>query len=82
MALLRTLQIAAMCMALQVGRRRCYTPQVEDVGCILKVDIVSCESAAGFAHELGRTFSVRSDRVSSIRRHYQNVGQGWALLAV
>lgn len=56
---------------------------------MLKVDIVSCESSAGFAHELGRTFSVRSDRVSSMRRHIYDCGQGtydcgqgWALPAV
>mmetsp|Transcript_13036 Transcript_13036/g.39493 ORF Transcript_13036/g.39493 Transcript_13036/m.39493 type:complete len:591 (+) Transcript_13036:158-1930(+) len=48
---------------IEVGRTRCYTPQAEDVGCILKVDVVSCDSSSGFAHELGRTFSVRSERV-------------------
>jgi CCR4-NOT transcription complex subunit 6 len=48
---------------IEVAKTRLYTPQAEDVGALLKLDIVSCDTAGGYAREVGRTFSVRSERV-------------------
>ena len=39
----------------QVGKTRLYTPQAEDVGSVLKVDIVSCDTAGGYAREVCAT---------------------------
>jgi hypothetical protein len=36
----------------QVAKTRLYTPQAEDVGALLKLDIVSCDTAGGYAREV------------------------------
>jgi hypothetical protein len=41
---------------LQVAKTRLYTPQAEDVGALLKLDIVSCDTAGGYAREVSCLF--------------------------
>lgn len=36
----------------QVAKTRLYTPQAEDVGALLKLDVVSCDTAGGYAREV------------------------------
>lgn len=47
---------------LQVGKGRLYTPCAEDVGTVLKCEVVAIDSASAFG-ELGKTFSVSTARV-------------------
>ena len=47
---------------LQVGKGRLYTPLQDDIGSILKCEVVSIDSASPFA-EHGKTFSMSTARV-------------------
>ena len=53
---------AAEVSGLQVGKGRLYTPLQDDVGTIMKCEVVSIDSAAPFA-EHGKTFSMSTARV-------------------
>ncbi len=46
----------------QVGKGRLYTPCADDVGSVLKCEVVAIDSASAFG-ELGKTFSVATARV-------------------
>lgn len=48
--------------ALQVGKGRLYLPLQDDIGSILKCEVVSIDSASPFA-EHGKTFSISTARV-------------------
>lgn len=49
-------------LSLQVGRDRQYTPSTDDVGSILKVDVVALDTASAFP-EGGKAFTVSTSRV-------------------
>ena len=53
---------ASASLGLQVGKGRLYTPCAEDVGTVLKCEVVAIDSASAFG-ELGKTFSVSTSRV-------------------
>ena len=56
-----------ICVAAQIGKGRLYTPFSEDVGSVLKVEVVVIESSFGVPREAGYTFSVSTTRVK-VRR--------------
>ena len=50
------------CVGLQVGKGRLYTPIQDDIGSILKCEVVSIDAAVPFS-EHGKTFSMSTQRV-------------------
>ncbi len=52
----------------QIGKGRLYTPIPEDVGSVLKVEVVVIDSSFGVPREAGYTFSVSTTRVK-VRTH-------------
>jgi hypothetical protein len=55
--------INSLCtLALQVGKGRLYTPVQDDIGSILKCEVVSIDAASPFS-EHGKTFSMPTSRV-------------------
>ena len=50
------------CMRAQVGKGRLYTPIQDDIGSILKCEVVSIDAAVPFS-EHGKTFSMSTQRV-------------------
>lgn len=55
----------------QVGKSRLYTPSHDDVGSVLKVEVVVIDASRGVKREAGHTFSVSTTRVKvrSCRMH-------------
>ncbi len=58
----------------QVGKTRLYTPQAEDVGSVLKMDVVSCDTVAGYAREVRLACCLASAEVSSQQRRPKRSG--------
>ena len=54
--------ISLCALALQVGKGRLYTPIQDDIGSILKCEVVSIDAASPFS-EHGKTFSMPTSRV-------------------
>ena len=48
---------------MQIGKGRMYTPISEDVGSVLKVEVVVIDSSFGVPREAGYVFSVSTTRV-------------------
>ena len=55
---------------MQVGKSRLYTPSVEDVGSVMKVEVVVIDASRGVRREAGHTFSVSTTRVKVHPRPY------------
>lgn len=53
-----------------MGKSRLYTPSIEDVGSVMKVEVVVIDASRGVRREAGHTFSVSTTRVKVLPKSH------------